>query len=292
MNKAKTLFFLTLFTCLLVFVGHLFDRGFKMNMFVYVFFGISVVVNLVSYWFSDKIVLSMYGAKPVSESEAPELYRIVSNLAQKGNIPTPKLYIIPNPSPNAFATGRNPEHAAVAVTQGIMQILNRDEIEAVIAHELSHIKNRDTLLMVVIATLAGLIMMLSDVARFAMIFAGGSRNNDNDGGNVLALLFLMIVAPLAAVLIQLAISRTREYAADEGSAKMTRNPAALANALLKLEQAVKQVPMVNSSPSTAHLFISSPISGKALFSLFRTHPLTADRVTNLRKVGRELGQIF
>lgn len=290
MNGVKTAFWLTLFTALLVLVGHFVDRAFRMNGFIVIFFGISVIVNFVSYWFSDKIVLAMYGAKKVDPSAAPDLYRIVSNLAQKAGIPIPAMYIIPSESPNAFATGRNPQNAAVAVTNGILRVLNSDEIESVLAHELAHVKHRDTLIATVIATLAGFIMMIASIARWGMIFAGGSRNND-DNGNLFAMLFLAIVAPIAAVLIQLGISRAREYKADEGSAKMTRNPAALASALMKLEQAISHIPM-NSSPSTAHLFISNPLRGRSFISLFSTHPSTKDRVENLRKIGRELGQIF
>ncbi len=289
MNGVKTAFLLTLFTALLVLVGHIIDTQFKMHGFVVIFFGFSVIMNFVSYWYSDKIVLAMYGAKKVDPSQAPELARIVGNLAQKGGIPNPSLYIIPNESPNAFATGRSPNNAAVAVTEGILRILNSDELEAVIAHELSHIKHRDTLIATIIATFAGLIMTIGSIARFSLLFFGGSRDGERD--NTLSTLFLAIVAPIAALLIQLAISRAREFKADAGSAKMTRNPAALANALMKLEQYILRVPM-QSSPATSHLFISSPSKAKSLLSLFSTHPTTEARVENLRKIGRELGQIF
>jgi len=290
MNRFKTAFLLTLLTGLLIFIGHYLDLHFKSKSFIFVFFGLTIVMNLVSYWFSDKIILALYGAKKVSESEAPELHRIVSNLAQKAGIPKPAIYMIPTESPNAFATGRSPQHAAVAVTHGIMRILNSDEVECVLGHELSHVSQRDTLIATVVAIIAGMIIMLARILQYSLIFFGGSRNSDRDSGT-LGMLFLAIFAPFAAILIQLAISRTREFKADEGGARLTRNPAGLASALQKLEQAVIRMPL-NASPTTAHLFIVQPFKGKSILEWFSTHPSTASRIENLRKVGRDIGQIF
>jgi heat shock protein HtpX len=242
-------------------------------------------MNFVSYWFSDKIVLSMYRAQPVTEAQAPELYGIVRRLSQKAGLPMPKVYVIPDGTPNAFATGRNPEHGVVAVTEGIMRLLAREELEGVIAHELSHIKHRDILTQTVVATIAGAISMLAQMAQWAMIFGGGRRDDDEHGSPIAALV-MMIVAPIAAMLVQMAISRTREYEADRGGAAMAGNPYGLANALLKLEQGKQLVPMHDPKPATAHMFIVNPLSGGGLMTLFSTHPPIAERVKRLKEMSK------
>ncbi len=247
---------------------------------------LAIVMNVFSYWFSDKIVLAMYRAKPVQEQDQPELFRIVRNMAVKENIPMPKVYVIDTATPNAFATGRNPQHAAVAVTGGIMDILNEQELTAVIAHEMSHVLNRDILISTIAATFAGAITVLARIGEFAMIFGGmGGRDRDDRGGG-LGMLFMIILAPIAAILIQLAISRSREYLADAGSAKITHNPLALASALKKLEEAAKQVPM-QATPATAHMFIVNPLRGEGLANLFSTHPPMSKRIALLEKMDQE-----
>jgi heat shock protein HtpX len=242
----------------------------------------AATTNVIGYWFSDKIVLASYGARPVTQSEAPGLYRIANNLRVKAGLPeTPRLYVIPSDALNAFATGRNPHHAAIAVTQGISRLLTEEELEGVLAHELAHVKNRDILTSTIAATLAGAVMMLAQMARWAMIFGGG-RSNDREGGaGPLELLAMLILAPLAAMLIQLAISRGREYAADESGARYLGNPLPLASALEKLERANQQLPL-DASPATAHLFIVNPLSGATFARLFSTHPPTAERIARLR----------
>ena len=228
----------------------------------------------------------MYRAKPVQEQDQPELFRIVRNMAVKENIPMPKVYVIDTATPNAFATGRNPQHAAVAVTGGIMDILNEQELTAVIAHEMSHVLNRDILISTIAATFAGAITVLARIGEFAMIFGGmGGRDRDDRGGG-LGMLFMIILAPIAAILIQLAISRSREYLADAGSAKITHNPLALASALKKLEEAAKQVPM-QATPATAHMFIVNPLRGEGLANLFSTHPPMSKRIALLEKMDQE-----
>lgn len=246
-------------------------------------FVFAALLNLGSYWFSHKIVLAMYRAREVGLDEAPELYRIVQNIALRAKLPMPRLYIIPSESPNAFATGRNPQHAVVAVTEGILRIMSREELEGVIAHELSHVKNRDILVSSVAATLAGVIMMLADMARWAAIFGTGRGERDEDGGGgVLGLIFMSILAPVAAVLIQMAISRSREYLADATGAKVSGNPLGLASALEKLARASQIVPLEGARPETAHLFIMNPLSGGALLRLFSTHPPIEERIRRLR----------
>jgi heat shock protein HtpX len=273
----KTTLFLALLTGLFIAVGGLLG-GQSGMMMAFVF---AVVMNFVSYWFSDKIVLKMYGAQPIGEAEAPAVHRIVRSLATRARIPMPKLYLIPSEAPNAFATGRNPQHAAVAVTHGILRIMDETELEGVLAHELSHVLNRDILISSIAATVAGAISMLANMAQWGLMF-GGSRNDDEDRGtNPIALLLTAILAPLAAMLIQMAVSRSREYQADASGAKMTRNPGGLASALAKLGQASQMVPM-NANPATAHLFIVNPLSGRSLMNLFATHPPLEDRIARLR----------
>jgi heat shock protein HtpX len=247
-------------------------------------FGLAVLMNFFSYWFSDKIVLMMYHAKEAPPQDYPKIHRIVQNLATKADIPKPKVYIIPVETPNAFATGRSPAHASVAVTEGILRILTDDELEGVISHELSHVHNRDTLIMTVVATVAGAIYMLSDMARWAAIFGGiGGRDNDREGGNPLALLIIAILAPIVATLIQLAISRSREYMADESGAKLCGRPLSLANALRKLYNYSRQVPM-QANPTTAHLFIVNPLTGGGFTNLFSTHPPIERRIARLEEL--------
>ncbi|HAK58894.1 MAG TPA: zinc metalloprotease HtpX [Nitrospiraceae bacterium] len=280
MNTIKTVGLLTLLTVILIFAGGAF--GGKTGM-IYAFV-LAMIMNFGSYWFSHKIVLAMYRAQPVNATQAPELYAIVRNLSQKAGMPMPQVYIMPNETPNAFATGRNPEHGVVAVTQGIMRLLSRDELEGVIAHELAHIKHRDILTGTIVAAIAGAISMLAYMAQWAMIFGGG-RNDDGEG-NPLAALVMIIVAPIAAMLVQMAISRTREYEADAGGARLAGNPQGLANALQKLEQGRQVIPMKNAKPATAHMFIVNPLSGKGMARLFSTHPPLAERVRKLREMAR------
>ena len=246
----------------------------------------AALMNFFSYWFSDKIVLRMYGAKEVSQSEAPELYGIVAELTSKASLPMPKVYIMENDTPNAFATGRNPEHAAVAVTTGILRILSRDELMGVIGHELSHILHRDILISTIAATMAGAISILATMARWGAMF-GGFRSDDEEGGrggNILVVLLVSIFASIAAMLIQLAISRSREYMADEGGAHLS-HPLSLAKALGKLEVAAQRIPM-EANPSTAHMFIVNPLRGGGVLSLFSTHPPIEERIARLEEMAR------
>ena len=279
MNMLKTTVLLGSLTVLFVLLGGYF--GGQGGMIIAFLF--AVLMNFGSYWFSDKIVLRMYRARQVDPSQAPGLYQIVERLAQKAGLPTPKVYVIPQEAPNAFATGRNPEHAVVAVTQGILRLMNDEELEGVLAHELSHVKNRDMLTGSIAATLAGAIMMLASMARWAAIFGGFGRADDEEGG-IFGLLLMMFLAPLAAFLIQMMISRTREYQADASGAQLTGTPYGLAHALEKLGKATKRIPM-DASPSTAHMFIVNPLSGRTLMKLFSTHPPLEDRIRRL--LGRE-----
>ena len=274
-NTLKTTLFLGLLTGLFVAVGGLLGGQSGMVMA----FGLALVMNFVSYWFSDKIVLKMYGAKPLSEGEAPGIYRIVRGLATRAGIPMPKLYLLPSPAPNAFATGRNPQHAAVAVTEGILRIMDETELEGVLAHELSHVLNRDVLISTVAATIAGAISMLANIAQWGMVF-GGSRDDEDRGMNPIALILTIILAPLAAMLIQMWISRTREFAADAGGARIAGNPYGLVEALKKIDAISKRVPM-DANPATAHMFIIKPFSGAGLMSLFSSHPPTEARIRAL-----------
>ena len=267
-NTLKTTALLAALSALLLFLGQAFG-GSQGLVLAFVF---AVGTNFVSYWFSDKIVLAMYRAQEVGAGHP--LYQTVARLAQRGGLPMPRVYIIPDPSPNAFATGRNPEHAAVAATEGILRTLDERELEGVIAHELAHVKHRDILISSVAATIAAAIMM---IARFAMFF-GGSR--DERGGNALTLLLMMIVAPIAAMLIQMAISRSREFAADAGAAAMVGSPHGLVSALKKIDAISRRVPL-DANPATAHMFIVKPFSGGGLMSLFSTHPATEARVAAL-----------
>ncbi|OGC85303.1 MAG: protease HtpX [candidate division Zixibacteria bacterium RBG_16_43_9] len=281
MNTLKTAFFLTLLTLLLIFIGRI--LGGNSGMVIALIF--AAILNLGSYWFSDKIVLGIYRAQKIEEGDNPGLYRIIRRIASQANLPMPKVYIIPTDSPNAFATGRNPEHSAVAVTSGILRILSEEELEGVISHEMSHIKNRDILISSIVATVAGAISMLAQMAQFAAIFGGG-RDEENRGGG-LGLLFMAIIAPIAALLIQLAISRSREYQADESGAKISHKPLALAGALKKLSYASQRIPL-EANPSTAHLFIVNPLTGKGLASLFSTHPPLEERISRLESLAKSL----
>lgn len=274
MNTVKTLFLLVTLTLILVWAGA--SLGGKQGMTVALIFALGM--NFFAYWFSDKIVLRMYGARKVTESEAPELYGIVRRLAQKAEMPMPKVYIMEQEQPNAFATGRNPKHASVAVTTGIMRILSHEELQGVIGHELAHIKHRDILIGTIAATIAGAISYLAQMAQWAMIF--GHRGDDEQGGNPLAALAMMIVGPIAALIVQMAISRSREYAADEGGARLAGNPRYLSGALRKLNWASQKIPM-EANPATSHMFIVNPLSGGGLLKLFSTHPPIEERITRL-----------
>lgn len=268
---------MTLMTILLVLAGQALGGQ---NGAMFAFF-IAMVMNGVSYWFSDKIVLRMYNAEPVTEQESPVVYGIVRELTNRTQMPMPKVYLIDNPTPNAFATGRNPDHAAVAVTTGIVNLLNREELTGVLAHELSHVRHRDILIGSIAAAIAGAISMLANMAQWAMLFGGFGRSNDRDeNGGVFGAIVMMIVAPIAAMLIQMAISRSREFAADAGAARMTGNPLGLVSALRKLQEGNKRIPM-HANPATAHMFIVSPFSGGGVASLFSTHPAMNERISRL-----------
>ncbi len=274
MHTIKTVLLMTLLTVLLVFVG---NTVAGQNGAVIAFF-IAGAMNFFSYWYSDKMVLKMYRAQEVTEAQAPELHAMVRRLAQRARLPMPKVYIIPGPTPNAFATGRNPEHAAVAVTEGILRMLSSDELEGVLGHELAHVRNRDILISTVAATIAGAINMLYYLGLF---FGGG----DDDDGNPFVGLLMIIVAPIAAMFIQMAISRSREFGADRGGAQISGKPLALASALETLERGVEMAPM-KASPTTAHIFIVNPLRGGGIASLFSTHPPTEERVRRLREMAR------
>jgi heat shock protein HtpX len=279
MNTIKTGLLLGALTGLLMLIGGWFGGQ---NGVVIAFF-FAVVMNFGSYWFSDKIVLSMYHAQAVSESDAPELYAMVKNLALRASLPMPRVYIIPGDTPNAFATGRNEQHAVVAVTEGILRILGRDELEGVIAHELTHIRNRDILIGSIAATLAGAIVMLAHMAQWAAMFGGAGSDDDEGGSNIVGLILMAVLAPIAATLIQMAISRSREYLADAGGAKISGKPYGLAGALEKLSRASQAIPM-NANPSTAHMFIVNPLTGRSLMNLFSTHPPIEERIARLRSM--------
>ena len=307
MNTLKTGLLLGALTGLLMLIGGWFggQNG------VVIAFLFAMAMNFGSYWFSDKIVLRMYHAQPVSESEAPELYRMVKDLALRASMPMPRVYIIPEETPNAFATGRNEQHAVVAVTEGLLRILSRDELEGVLSHEMTHIRNRDILIGSIAATLAGVfavrvhglglvprdiligsiaatlagaIVMLANMAQWTAMFGGGGHDDDEGGGgNILGLIVMAMLAPIAATLIQMAISRSREFLADEGGARISGKPYSLAGALEKLSQASRALPM-HANPSTAHMFIVNPLTGRSLMNLFSTHPPIEERIARLRSM--------
>lgn len=287
MNGFRTTILLAALTALVVWIGQMFG-GTHGAVIALVIAG---AMNFFSYWFSDKIVLRMYGAQEISPNQDPELYGIVQDLTARAGLPMPRVYIIPEETPNAFATGRNPEHAAVAVTQGIRRILDKRELAGVLGHELTHVKNRDILISSIAATLAGAISYLAQMAQWAAIFGGGSRDREEGGSNIFSLLFMMIVAPLAAMLIQMAVSRSREYAADAGGAKISGDPLALASALRKLHMGAQNIPMQVSNAtatSTAHMFIVNPLSAGGLANLFSTHPAMEERIVRLEAMAKDL----
>lgn len=275
MNFFKTVFLLSLLSIMFVYVGNALGGQTGMTIALVLVLG----MNFFSYWFSDKIVLRMYNAQEVDEHSAPELYQMVRYLTTKAGLPMPRVYIINESQPNAFATGRSPKHAAVAVTTGIMHILSHDELEGVIGHELAHIQHRDILIGSIVAVIAGAISYLAQMASWAMLFG----RSDEEGDNPLAGLAMIIIAPIAALLIQMAISRTREYAADEGGAKIVGNPRALASSLYKLSMASQQIPL-NANPATAHMFIVNPLTGGGIMSLFSTHPPMEERIERLKEM--------
>jgi len=277
-NIFKTGLLLAVLTVMLVLLGG--AIGGQQGMMIA--FILALAMNFVSYWFSDKIVLAAYGAQPIDEAAAPRLYAIVHRLATRAGIPMPRVYLIPSETPNAFATGRNPQHAVVAVTEGIMRILDEEELEGVLAHELSHVKNRDVLISTVAATLAGAITYLAHMAQWAAMFGGRSRDDDEGGSNPIAMILLAVLAPIAALLVQMAVSRSREFQADATGARVAGRPWGLAKALEKLQMANQAMPMANATPATAHLFIVNPLSGQTLMRLFSTHPPLEERIARLR----------
>ena len=285
MNGFRTAILLAVLTALLIWLGDLFGgrQGAIMALVI------AGAMNFISYWFSDKIVIKMYRGREVTAQDDPELYGLVQNIAQRANLPMPRVYTLPQDTPNAFATGRNPEHAAVAVTDGIRRILDKRELSAVLGHELAHVSNRDILVSTIAATLAGAISYLAQMAQWAAIFGGG-RDRDREGGSGIGLIVMMIVAPLAAMLIQMAVSRSREYGADEGGAKTTGDPLALASALRKLQMGAERIPLEASSATataTAHLFIVNPLTAGGLASLFSTHPPMEERIQRLEAMARD-----
>ena len=278
-NNFKAWLLMGLLTVLLVLIGNLINgRSGAM-----LFFIIALAMNFFSYFFSDRIAISMTRSKPLAEHEAPELYDIIRNLTVRAGLPMPKVYLTPSAQPNAFATGRNPAHSAVAVTEGLMQILNRSEIEGVLAHELAHVKNRDVLIGTIAATIAGAITMIAYMLQWGLIFGGGDEDNDNGFLGLAATLLMIILAPIAATLIQLSISRTREFQADAAGARIAGQSGGLANALLKLERASNRIPM-QVNPAASHMFIVNPLSGASFTRLFSTHPPIAERVRRLEEL--------
>jgi heat shock protein HtpX len=276
-NVLKTGLLLGVLTALFVLGG----RAIAGEQGMIIGFVMAALMNFVSYWFSDKIVLAMYGAQPVDEAQAAGLHAIVRRLATRAQIPMPRVYIIPTDTPNAFATGRNPQHAAVAVTEGIMRVLDDDELEGVLAHELSHVTNRDVLISTIAATLAGAITYLAHMAQWAAIFGGRSRDDEEGGGNPLVMILFAVFAPIAAMLVQLAVSRSREFQADASGARLAGRSYGLAKALEKIEVASRLEPLP-ANPATAHLFIVNPLSGQSFARLFSTHPPTEERIARLR----------
>ena len=277
-NVFKTGLLLAVLTVMLVLIGG--AIGGRQGMLVAFF--VAVAMNFISYWFSDKMVLAAYGAQPIEEAAAPRLYAIVHRLATRAGIPMPRVYLIPSETPNAFATGRNPEHAVVAVTEGITRILDEEELEGVLAHELSHVKNRDMLISTIAATLAGAITYLAHMAQWAAMFGGRGRDDEDGGSNPIAMILLAVLAPIAALLVQMAVSRSREFQADATGAKVAGKSWGLMKALEKLQMANQQMPMADATPATAHLFIVNPLSGATLMRLFSTHPPLEERIARLR----------
>jgi len=280
MNRLKTTLLLTLLTLLLVFMGN--AIGGRGGMLIAL--ALAAGLNFFSYWYSDRLVLKLYGAREVSEQDHPEFYNLVRRLALQADLPMPRVYLLPSASPNAFATGRSPQHAAVAATEGLLRLLTREELEGVMAHELAHVQHRDTLIATIAATFAGAIAMLGNLLQWGVILGGG--RSDEEGGNPLAGLALAILAPLAALLIQLAVSRSREYLADQRGARICGHPAALAGALRKLQLAAQRTPMDQAQPATAHLFIVNPLAGSRLAGLFSTHPPLEERIARLEAMPR------
>jgi heat shock protein HtpX len=283
-NMVKTTLLLAALTALVVWIGQVLG-GSQGALLAFV---VAAVMNVGSYWFSDRVVIRAYGGQEIRQQDDPELYAIVEGLARQNQMPMPRLYLIPSDSPNAFATGRNPEHAAVAVTAGIRRLLTRRELEGVLAHELAHVTNRDILISSIAATLAGAIMTLSRIAQWGMMFGGGRRDEREGGGGALGLVVTMIIAPLAAMLIQMAISRSREFQADDTGARLVRDPEALASALRKIAGGAAQVPL-DASPQTAHMFIINPLRASVFQNLFSTHPPLEQRLERLQQVAVELG---
>ncbi len=280
-NTFKTFMLMAALTALFMVVGQI--LGGRNGMLIAL--GFAAVMNFFSFWFSDKLALTMNGARPVSEAQAPELHSIVAYLAQRAGIPKPKVYIIPSQTPNAFATGRNPEHAAVAVTEGLLQLLNREELEGVLSHELGHIKNRDILISSIAAVMAGAISFLANMAQWTLIFGGFSRDEDDGVAGLIGMFIMMIVAPIAAALIQMAISRSREFLADATGAKICGKPTALASALKKLEEWNRRIPM-NVNPASAQMYIVNPLSAKGFATLFSTHPPIEERIKRLLEMAQ------
>ena len=277
-NVFKTGILLAVLTAMLVLIGG--AIGGQQGMVIA--FVIALAMNFLSYWFSDKMVLAAYGAQPIDEAAAPRLYAIVRRLVTRAGIPMPRVYLVPSETPNAFATGRNPQHAVVAVTEGIMRILDEEELEGVLAHELSHVKNRDVLISTIAATLAGAITYLAHMAQWAAMFGGRSRDDEDGGSNPIAMILLAILAPIAALLVQMAVSRSREFQADATGAQVAGRSWGLAKALEKLQMANEAAPMAQATPATAHLFIVNPLSGQTLMRLFSTHPPLEERIARLR----------
>jgi len=278
MNILKTFLLLGALSALAVFLGNVFAGNTGMLIMLF----ISLAINFFSYWYSDKIVLKMSGAQPLKKSEMPEIFNMVEEITHRANLPMPKLYMTNDMQPNAFATGRNPDHASVAVTAGLVQLLDKNEIKGVLAHEIAHIKNRDILIGSIAAMFAAVISYAANIFQWTAIFGGSNSDDEESGsGNMISSLALAIIAPIAALLIQMAISRSREYLADETGARLVNDSGGLSNALLKLEKAAHHVPLAHANPSTAHMYISNPLRGGGLFSLFSTHPATKDRVAKL-----------
>ncbi|MBU1055673.1 MAG: zinc metalloprotease HtpX [Proteobacteria bacterium] len=275
-NNVRTVVLLAVLTAFIIWIGQI--MGGVHGMVIALI--LAAAINFISYWFSDKIVLKMYKARQVTSSDVPLVYEIVKKLTARAGLPMPKVYLIPEESPNAFATGRDPEHAVVAVTKGLVNLMNKEELEGVIAHELSHIKNRDILISSIAATLAGAVMVLANMARFAAIFGGHRSDDSNHGGGFISLILMSIVAPVAAAIIQMAISRSREFLADSTGAVIAGNSNGLAGALTKLDAYSRKLPM-DANPSTAHMFIVNPLSGKSLIYLFSTHPPLEERIQRL-----------